>query len=167
MIVPRNEGNKVNLASRSDSDYAAVKADRKSVTGGVLTMDGTIVQWVCKVETRVSLSTMESEFASASHIRRELLGLRELMRKIGFQVESPMPMLMDNQAAIRQLETEGSMSCVKHVDVCMKFICDYARKDIVKPKFMESRIMKADLLTKVLPAQRIAELRKLLICCRH
>ena len=28
MIVPRNEGNKVNLASWSDSDYAADKADR-------------------------------------------------------------------------------------------------------------------------------------------
>ena len=149
------------MASWSDSDYAADKADRKSVTGGVLAMDGAIVQWVCKKQTGVSLSTMEAEFASASHVGRELLGLRELMRKIGFQVKAPMSMLMENQDDIRQLETEGSMSSVKHVDVRMKFICDYARKDIVKPKFMESRIMKADLLTKVLPAQRTAELRKL------
>uniref|UniRef100_A0AAV1U0S4 Uncharacterized protein n=1 Tax=Peronospora matthiolae TaxID=2874970 RepID=A0AAV1U0S4_9STRA len=44
MIVSRNEGNKINLASWSDSDYAADKVDRKSVTGGVLTMDGAIVQ---------------------------------------------------------------------------------------------------------------------------
>uniref|UniRef100_A0AAV1TAY0 Uncharacterized protein n=1 Tax=Peronospora matthiolae TaxID=2874970 RepID=A0AAV1TAY0_9STRA len=85
-------------------------------------MDGAIVQWVCKEQTGVSLSTMEAEFASASHVGRELLGLRELMREIGFQVEAPMSMLMDNQAAIRQLETEGSMSSVKHVDVRMKFL---------------------------------------------
>ena len=39
------------------------------------------------------------------------------MREIGFQVEAPMPILMEDQAAIRQLETEGSMSSVKHVDV--------------------------------------------------
>uniref|UniRef100_A0AAV1U218 Polyprotein n=1 Tax=Peronospora matthiolae TaxID=2874970 RepID=A0AAV1U218_9STRA len=91
---------------------------------------------------------MEAEFASASHVGRELLGLRELMREIGFQVEAPISMLMDNQAAIRQLETEGSMSSVKHVDVRMKFICDYSRKDIVKPMFVESSIMKADLLTR-------------------
>ena len=69
------------------------------------------------------------------------------MREIGLKVEAPMSMLMDNQAAIRQLETEGSMSSVKHVDVSMKFICDYARKDIVKPKFEESCMMRADLLT--------------------
>ena len=51
MIVLRNEGNKINLASWSDSDHAADKVDRKSVTGGVLTMDGAIVQWVCKKQT--------------------------------------------------------------------------------------------------------------------
>ena len=83
------------------------------------------------------------------------------MREIGFQVQAPMSVLMDNQAAIRQLETEGSMSSFKHIDVRMKFIRDYASKDIVKPKFVESRLMKADFLTKVLPAQRIAELREL------
>ena len=48
MIVSRNEGNKINLSSCSDSDYEAYKVDRKSVTGGVLTMDGDIVHWVFK-----------------------------------------------------------------------------------------------------------------------
>ena len=76
MIVPRNEGNKVNLASWGYSDYAADKADRKSVTGEVLTKDGAIVQWVCKKQTGVSLSTMETEFALASHVKQELLGLK-------------------------------------------------------------------------------------------
>ena len=70
-------------------------------------------------------------------------------------------MLMDNPAATRQLETEVSMSSVKHVDVRMEFISDYARKDIVKPKFVESRAMKAYLLTKLLPAQSVAELQEL------
>uniref|UniRef100_A0AAV1SXX8 Uncharacterized protein n=1 Tax=Peronospora matthiolae TaxID=2874970 RepID=A0AAV1SXX8_9STRA len=116
MIFSRIEGKKINLTSWSDSDYAADKVDRKSVTGGVLTMDGAIVQWVCKKQTGMSLSTMEA----------------------------PMSMLMDNQAPIRQLETEGSVSSVKHVDVRMKFICNYARRDIVKPMFVESSIMKAD-----------------------
>ena len=49
------------------------------------------------------------------------------MCKIGFQVENPMPMLIYNQAAIRQLESEGSMSSVKQVIVRMIFVCDYAR----------------------------------------
>ena len=124
------------IGKLDDSDYAANKVNGKSVTGGVLTMDDAIIQWVCKKQTGVSLSTMEAEFALASHIGRELLGLRELVCEIGFRVKNPMSMLMDNQAAIKQLESEGSMSSVKHIDVRIKFICDHARKGSVKPEFV-------------------------------
>ena len=55
------------------------------------------------------LSTVEAAFASASHVGQELLGLRELMREIGIQVDAPVSMLMENQASIRQLVNEGSM----------------------------------------------------------
>ena len=48
-----------------------------------------------------------------------------------------MPMLMDNQAAIEQLDSEVSMSSVKHIDVRMKFICGHARKGSVKSEFVE------------------------------
>ncbi|CAI5711694.1 unnamed protein product [Peronospora destructor] len=155
------EDDEIKLTSWSDSDFAANKADRKSITGGVLTMNGVIVQWICKKQTGVSLSTMEAEFTSASHVGRELLGLREMLKEIGLPVTEPMSMLMGNQAAIKQLECEGSMSSTKHVDVRMKFICDYAKKGVVKPDFVESKLMKADLLTKTLPAPRVAELRGL------
>jgi hypothetical protein len=42
----------------SDADFAADKADRKSVTGGLLTIDGMPVPWVCRKHTGVSLSTI-------------------------------------------------------------------------------------------------------------
>ena len=53
------------------------------------------------------------------------------------------------------------MASAKHVDKRMKFICDYAKKGIVKPKFVESKLMRADLLSKILPTPRVAELRGL------
>ena len=56
-----------------------------------------------KKQTGVSLSTIEAEFTSASHVGRELLGLRELLKEIGLPVPEPMSMLMDNQAAIKML----------------------------------------------------------------
>jgi hypothetical protein len=63
-----------------------------------------------------------------------------------------MHMHMDNQAAIKQLKSEDSMASAKHVDIRIKFICDYARKCIVRPKYVESRLMKANLLTKAFPS---------------
>lgn len=50
-------------------------------------MEGGIIQWFCYKQTGVSLSSRESQLTSASHLRRELLALKELMRKISFKVE--------------------------------------------------------------------------------
>ena len=71
-----------------------------------------------------------------------------------------MSMLMDNQAAIKMLESEGSCQ-VRSTWIADEFICDYAKKGIVKPKFVESKLVRADLLTTTLPAPRVAELREL------
>ncbi|KAE9261798.1 hypothetical protein PR003_g33793, partial [Phytophthora rubi] len=78
------------VVAYSDADFAADKADRKSVTGGLLTVDGMPVSWVCKKQTGVSLSTMEAEYTAASVMATELLGVRELLGELGITHASPM-----------------------------------------------------------------------------
>ena len=142
----------------SDTDFAADKADRKSISGCVLTVIGAVILWLCKKQSGVSLSTMEAEFISASQAGRELLGAKELLRELKLQVREPMPMCIDNQAAIKQLESEKSTSRAKHVDIRFKFICQYTQQGTVVPRFVRSKDMVADILTKSLPAPRMEEL---------
>ncbi|GMF15834.1 unnamed protein product [Phytophthora fragariaefolia] len=73
-------------------------------------------------------------------------------------VVEPVRMHVDNQAAIKQYESEDSMASAKHVDIHIKFVCDFARKGIVKTNYVESRLMMADPITKALPAPRMSEL---------
>ena len=113
-------------------------------------MDGSVVLWSCKKQSIVSLSTMEAEFIYASKAGRELLGVRELLLKL--EVCEPMPMWMDNQAVIKQLEAEKSTTRAKQVDIRFKFICLYARAGTVMPRFINSDDMMADILTKSLSA---------------
>ncbi|CAI5714960.1 unnamed protein product [Peronospora effusa] len=54
------------IESWSDADFAVDKSDRKSVSGCVPTMDGSVVFCSCKKQSGVSLSTMEAEFIAAS-----------------------------------------------------------------------------------------------------
>ena len=63
----------------SDAYFSASKADRKSISGCVLTVDGAVVLWLCKKQSGVSLSTMEAEFISASQAGWELFGMKEVM----------------------------------------------------------------------------------------
>ncbi|CAH0487690.1 unnamed protein product [Peronospora farinosa] len=70
-----------------------------------------------------------------------------------------MIMKMDNQAAIKQVENEANSSQAKHVDVRLKFIIDYYKKSTIKPTYVNTHDMLADMLTKSLPAPRLQALR--------
>ena len=120
----------------SDADFAASKAFRKSISGCVLSVDGAVVLWLCKKQSGVSLSTKEAEFISASQAGRELLGMKEVLSELRLHVCEPMPMWIDNQAAIKQLESEKSTSSAKDVNIRFKFICHHAQEGTVVPRFV-------------------------------
>ena len=88
------------LAAYSNAGFAADKVDRKSLTGGVVLLNGMAVSWTAKKQGGVSLSTMEAEFVAASEIARELIGLRQMLGEVGMAPVVPMLMHTDNQAAI-------------------------------------------------------------------
>ncbi|CAI5725764.1 unnamed protein product [Peronospora destructor] len=150
------------LESYSDADFAADKNDRKSLTGGIILLNGMAVGWSTKKQGGVSLSTMEAEFVAASEVARELLGVREMLNEIGMALELPMLMHVDNQAAIRQLEGEASSLKAKHIDVRVKFVCAFARRGIVLAQYVKSELMLADLLTKALDPPKLSTLRTLM-----
>ena len=125
-------------------------------------MIGAVIMWLCKKQSGLSLSTMEAEFVSASQAVRELLGTKELLCELKLQVREPMPMWIDNQAAIKQLESEKSTSSAKHVYIRFKFICHHTQEGTVVPRFVRSEDMVVDILTKSLPAPRMEELRAML-----
>ncbi|KAE9076983.1 hypothetical protein PF010_g23683 [Phytophthora fragariae] len=52
----------------------------------------------------------------------ELLGVRELLGELGITHDIPMSLCVDNQAALNQLDGEGSSSKAKHIDVRVKFV---------------------------------------------
>ena len=64
-------------------------------------------------------------------------------------------MWIDNQAAIKQLESEKSTSSAKYVDIRLKFICHYAHEGTVVPRFVRLEDMLAYIMTKLLPTSRM------------
>ena len=120
------------------------------------------VSWTAKKQGGVALSTMEADFVAASEQVRELLGIREMLCEIGKPRMLPMPLHVDNQAALKQLAGEASSLKAKHIDVRLKFVCDNARRGVVAAQYVPSELQLGDLLTKALDAAKLAELCKLL-----
>ena len=79
------------------------------------------VQWICKKQTAVALSTMEAELVASSQAIRELLGLQEQLKELNIDMEKPSILWMDNMAAISQGQSESSSNRSKHIDINIKF----------------------------------------------
>ncbi|KAJ8523758.1 hypothetical protein ON010_g17361 [Phytophthora cinnamomi] len=142
----------LDVVGYSDADYAADKADRKSTTGGLVSVDGIAVSWICKKQGGVSLSTMEDEYTAASVVARELLGVRELLIEMKVSHEMPMKLCVDNQAALKQLGGEQSSGKAKHIDVRIKFVGDFVRRGVLWAEYLEIKEMPADILIKAVVA---------------
>jgi hypothetical protein len=54
----------------------------KSRTGYVLLFSGVPILWVSKMQTQISLSTMESEYIALSQSMRDLIPVREILKEI-------------------------------------------------------------------------------------
>ena len=125
-MTPAQENcQELQLEAFSDADFAGDKVERKSITGGVLRLNGMAVIWGARKQGGVSLSTMEAEFVAASDMARELLGLREMLSEVGIAPALPMKLYVGNQAAISQISGEASLVKAKHIDVRLKFLCDF------------------------------------------
>ena len=162
MVPERDAGYAPTLEPFSDAYFAADKKDRKSITGCVVRLNGMVVSWCAKKQGGFTLSTMEAEFVAASEVARELLGIREMLREIGMEPALPMAMRIDTRASICHINGEATSTKAKHIDVRLKFICDYARRGGIEAQHVRSELMMADLLTKVVDPPKMATLRGLL-----
>ncbi|GMF64040.1 unnamed protein product [Phytophthora fragariaefolia] len=92
-----------------------------------------------------------------------MLGIAELLKEIGVKTKSVYDLKVDNQAAIKQIKGEDTSGRAKHIDIRYKFVKDLARKKALDVAYCESKEMRADILTKALPAPRLEELRGLVM----
>ena len=74
-----------------------------------------------------------------------------------------MVLYVDNQAALQHLKGDGASAESKHVDVPIKFVSSHARSGIIAPRYLERSRIPAVITTKMAPANRLAELKILVV----
>ena len=66
-----------------DSDMVGDKDSRRSTIGYILTMGGTTVSWIYKIQKVVSLSSIEAEYVVATEASKEMIWLQRFMEELG------------------------------------------------------------------------------------
>jgi hypothetical protein len=125
------KGSTFDLIGYSDADYVGCKIDRKSTSGTCQFLRRSLVSWASKKQNSVALSTAEAEYIAAGHCCAQLLWIRQTLRNHGYKL-SKVPLLCDNESAIRMADNPVEHSRTKHIDIQYHFLRDHQQRGISK-----------------------------------
>jgi hypothetical protein len=121
------KGSTFDLLGYSDSDNAGCKVDRKSTSETCQFLWRSLVSWSSKKQNSVALSTAEAEYVAAGACCAQLLWMRLTLRDFGCDF-SKVPLLCDNESAIKLANNPVNHSRTKHIDIRHHFLRDHEGK---------------------------------------
>lgn len=138
-------GHGVQYASAQDPDYAA------PVAGGVVTLGTMPVQWWSKKLKTVCLSTSEAELKAAVETAKDIVEV-DLLTKTMNEKLSIRPLLHLDSTTAREWIDHGSKSFARtrHLGVQYFWIIQQRRDGVFSTDYVDTKEMKADMLTKPL-----------------
>jgi hypothetical protein len=164
LVLTRNiglwylKGSHFKLLGYSDADYARCKVDRKSTSGTCQFLGRSLVSWFSKKQNSVILSTVEVEYVTVGSCYAQLLWMRQTLKYYGYTMNH-IPLLCDNENAIKIAYNPCKHSRTKHIDIRHHFLRDYAIKGDIVISHVGTDDQLADIFTKPLDEKRFRELR--------
>jgi hypothetical protein len=141
-----------------DSDYAGCKVDRKSTTGTCQFLGQSLVSWSSKKQNCVALSTAEAEYIAAGAYCAQLLLMKQTLRDFGCEFNK-IPLLCDNESAIKLANNPVQHSRTKHIDIRHHFLRDHEAKGDIELFHVSTENQLVDIFTKPLDETRFCFLR--------
>jgi hypothetical protein len=150
----------------SDASFADNTEDRKSSQGYVLRLYGGPIAWKASKQTTVTTSSTEAELVAASEAAKEMIAAGRLLNSLQIKLDEPLQLEIDNKQTIRLLVEESAKltTQLRHVDIYQHWLRQQVQNSRIKVRWVESKDMVADGMTKALPKVRHTEfLRQLRI----
>jgi hypothetical protein len=132
------------LTTYTDADFAGQASHRKSISAATIHLNGQLINCYC-----IKQNNCRYRLWSPNSLRcvQELLGCYELLQEVVCIKTQPMPVYMDNQAAITQITSEASSQRSKHIDIKYKFLKDLYYNTRIIPIPVPTKSMLADIMT--------------------
>ena len=146
----------------SDTDWAGCVKTRKSTSGGCMMMGSHLIKSWSSTQGLVSLSSGEAEFYGVTKAAGIALGMRSLMKDLGF--EMPVRVWTDSSATVGICGRQG-LGKLRHIDTRSLWVQQLLRSGKLELRKVRGDVNPADLFTKHLSSEeRITSLLGLLGC---
>ena len=117
-----------------------------------------LVSWSSKKKNSVALSTAEAEYISAGSCCAQILWIKATLSDFGIKFKK-VPLLCDNESAIKLTNNPVQHARTKHIDVRHHFIRDHQLKEDISIESVGTKDQLADIFTKPLDEKRFCKLR--------
>ncbi|GKV37331.1 hypothetical protein SLEP1_g45370 [Rubroshorea leprosula] len=132
-----------------DSDYVGDLDKRRSLTGYVFTLGGSVISWKAVLQGKVALSTTEAKYMAMTEAFKEATWLRGLVGEFSLDCVA-IDVHCDSQSAICLAKDYLFHERTKHIDVRFHFIRDVVSSGEIIVKKINTENNPADMLTKSL-----------------
>ncbi len=136
------------LIGYSDADFADGANGSRSIGGWIFFYDGQPLAWSSRKQSKVALSSQESELNAASEATREGLWLSDLLKE--FDIDITAKLLIDNNGAIGFIKGTSSHARTKHYKVELAHLQDTSSRGQVVYSRVDTQNNTADTFTKAL-----------------
>jgi hypothetical protein len=116
------------------------------------------VSWASKKQNSVALSTTEAEYIAAGHCCAQLLWMRQTLRDYGYKL-CKVPLLCDNESAIRMADNPVEHSRTKHIDIRCHFLRDHQQRRDIEIAYVNTKNHLVDTFTKPIDKKTFSKLR--------
>lgn len=136
------------ITAYADADWGR-SDDRRSYTGYLFKVGNSIVSWESRKQRTVALSSTEAEYMCLSDSCKEALFLCKFLEEL-FQKPFKVTIFNDNQSAQKLCMNSMFHARTKHIDIRHHFIREHVSKGSIDVKYLCTKEMLADILTKPL-----------------
>lgn len=147
-----SKGQNITVEGYADADYAGDVDTRRSTTGFVFFVLGSLVSWKSRRQHCVTLSTTEAEYLAIGDCAKHGLWLCRLLEHIrqlpSINVPINLPLSNDNQGAVFLCNEASVNNRLKHINIRHHFIQELTRGGKVTVSHVSTTDMPADVLTK-------------------
>ncbi|THH00740.1 hypothetical protein EW145_g7032 [Phellinidium pouzarii] len=146
----------------SDADHGGDEDNRRSTSGMVVKMGTGAISWASRLQTIVTLSTTEAEYISAVQSGQEIIWLCNLLSEFGYEFTGPSTLYVDNQSALAVARNPEHHGRMKHLDLRHYWLRDVVEAGDIDIKYLPTKSMPADIMTKALGRLKVVEMRGML-----
>ncbi|PLW50271.1 hypothetical protein PCASD_01706 [Puccinia coronata f. sp. avenae] len=148
------KGDMSNLQVYTNADFANCPDDRKSYSGYITLLGGSIISWRSKKQPTVSTSTTEAEYRSLYEGVQESVWFDQLFKSLNHKFAAKYQLYVDNQSAIVLATNPIFQQRTKHIDILYHWLCEVYDTGLFKLNYISTNDMKADMCTKALGKQK-------------